>query len=111
MTIKNRSKHPAAQEILRATAQAEHRPSLLPVCYMTSWPHEIEWGLVARIEGQGSKAVARFHDGNWCRASDCFLTEAQCRRHQKARPRKEVEKLDKIANLLDRIAATIRSKC
>jgi hypothetical protein len=105
-----RAKYPTIDDQLRAGREAEHNPRLIPMCYMTSWPHRIEWGLVAKIEGRGPKAVARFHDGNWCHAQDCFLTEAQCLRYHKVPPRKDADKLDKIANLLERVVATIRSK-
>ncbi len=78
------------------------------VCYKLSGSDVIEWAKAIRIEGRVKNPVIRFDDGNWCQASDCFFTEAQCRQYHRIPPKDWDKKMNAAADKLEKIAEAFR---
>ena len=82
----------------------------MKVCYLIPSTGKIVWDTAWAVEGVGDDAKLRFNDGGWNPASDCFFTEAQCRRHHRLPPKDWQAVNLKVAEQLEKMAEKIRGR-
>ena len=79
-------------------------------CYLESTTNLIKWETVARTEGRGPDSTVRYTDGGWNPGKDCFFTEEQCRQYHGMPAKKAADRLERISDKLEKMAAALRGE-